>query len=900
MRTLSANATAALAENLGTEPIYIITIQWRDEAGVYRYADRPIPELGIEWLIQDASELDAVVTSTSESQQVNVTLEDTDGHIKNLMDHHDIHKRPAWVYQWFDGFSQGDSILLFKGEVNSPITWNAADRSVSFDIVTKVEDKELGFSPEEGEFSFIPNELIGEPWPLCFGTCVNTKALKLDQPSVGITADGVALADPALGARIAALRTQITGFRNQQLYYIYMAALAALDDNEPAREHNQAIADASAESWQNRQREVNTLQAKYNAQLATVRSSIQIFNADRFPTGAVTVRIGDLKVYGSKSGNYFNIISITHPKLEQDPNAVLPYCDGWYSYSSTWGSGIYRGPDNGSSAWHWLPWVKGDGDWGYYYVKPGTNMYLETNEPQKYIVSIVPGVVTGVSSKIQREGQPFFAEVSRDKWSYGFQNYGPISAVTLYLSDALSKGLDGGYSDDLYVNFISSVGPNTVDILEWVIDNYTELSYDSTSFDHVRTRLENYPSHFSIQERFNVMDFLHDVAWQARCSLRLVNDVFYLTYLPEVPTSVATITESEIDLGSFELDHTPTENLTTKMVCNWWATGAQDKPNRTILRHNVSKYGVHESTYDFFIYNNIDFVIKSATFWLIRYSNTWKIARFSTPLKLLAVETQDGVTLDFSVPFSFIADGPIVAVVEEASYNSDDRSIQFQCWTGIKAGQMEQYDFAYPADVDSTLTFPTPEEIALGLDGGWGNNKSAEGSLSTEADEDPAHRVYYTISDPSRFSESGRRYNDRGDPTPADANNGNPGTPQTVTAPILSVANPGPSSGDIAAYAVRDSEWAVNPPEESALARIDLHTTQIYDSETGLEATLSTFFNRVGPAFEKSGNHLHGLTNATWSSSSLTTGYPFEFVYNEDFNIYGAGLAYLYDGGDDY
>jgi len=337
----------------------------------------------------------------------------------------------------------------------------------------------------------------------------------------------------------------------------------------------------------------------------------------------------------------------------------------------------------------------------------------------------------------------------------------------LDITDALSKEVDVGYSDELYVTFTSSVGPNTVDILKWVIDNYTEFSYDTTSFDHVETRLADYPSHFSIAEKFNVMDFLHDVAWQARCSIRLINDVFFLTYLPEIPTSVATITESEIDVGSFELDHTATENLTTKMVCNWWATGVQEKPNRAILRHNVAKYGIHESTYDFFIYTKLDLVLKSATFWMIRYANTWKIARFTTPLKLLGVETQDGVTLDFSVPFQYIANGPIVALVEEASYNSADRSIQFQCWTGVKAGQMEQYDFAYPADVDSTLTFPTSEEIEAGYDGGWGNNKSANGTLGSVELEDRVNRIEYTIGD--SFNMGSRRYNDRGNPTPSDS-----------------------------------------------------------------------------------------------------------------------------------
>lgn len=890
MRTLSANATAALAENLGTEPIYIITIQWRDNAGVYRYADRPIPVLGIEWLIQDASDLDAVITSTSDSQQVNVTLDDSLGIIKNLMNYHDLHKRAVWVYQWFDGFSQGDAILLFKGEVNSPITWSAMNRTVSFDIVTKIEDMELGFSPEEGEFNFIANELIGQAWPMCFGTCVNSKTLKLTKPAVGITADGIAIADPAIDARISALQTQITLFQGQQQNHLYQAALALLNNDQASADYHQGLADDAATSWQNRQREINDLQFKYNEQLATVVSSFRMFNAEDFPEGTVDIRIGELYLTGYKDNGNFIITSMTHPKLIKDPTAQLPYCDGGYTtydYSSGWG--FYRGPDDGNPAWQAYPWIKGDNDWGYYYENPGSNVYLVTNEPQEYIVSLIPGTVTNVSTLLQREGQKFLAEVSEDKWTDGWKSYGPVGAHTLYITDALSKEKDVGYSDELYVTFISSVGPNTIDVLKWAIDNYTDLSYDTTSFDYVRTRLTNYPSHFSTSEKFKVMDFLHEVAWQARCQLRLVNDVFFITYLPEVPTSVATITESEIHVESFELDHTSTENLTTKMVCNWWATGIQEKPNRAILRHNVAKYGIHENTYDFFIYNKLDFVLKSATFWMIRYANTWKIARFTTPLKLLAVETQDAVTLDFSTPFQYVSNGPIVTLVEEASYNSADRSIQFQCWTGVKAGSMEQYDFAYPADVDSTLTFPTPEEIEAGYDGGWGNNKKATGELGTEALESRVTRVEYTINDPMRFGS--RQYNDRGSPTPSDSGDSAAGSPVIEAAPILSVANPGPYLDDITEYHSDDP----TPSTSAGISQIDLHSTLIYDSTTGLTCTLDTFFEKVDPAYNKTGNHLHAKTDASWYGSGATDGRQFLFQYDTDIESWGAGLAYFYE-----
>ena len=55
-----------------------------------------------------------------------------------------------------------------------------------------------------------------------------------------------------------------------------------------------------------------------------------------------------------------------------------------------------------------------------------------------------------------------------------------------------------GWSDELYVTFQSSVGPNIVDILEYIIDNYTDLTYDTDSFNYVRTKLAPFPANFPL------------------------------------------------------------------------------------------------------------------------------------------------------------------------------------------------------------------------------------------------------------------------------------------------------------------------------------------------------------------------------------------------------------------
>jgi len=172
-----------------------------------------------------------------------------------------------------------------------------------------------------------------------------------------------------------------------------------------------------------------------------------------------------------------------------------------------------------------------------------------------------------------------------------------------------------------------------------------------------------YPSHFALTDRKQILQALEEIAFQARCAIVLKDNTFYLRYLPAEPTPAGTIAESDIEAGTLELLHTTTEDLVTKLVARWRATGAQEEDNKVILRHNVKKYGTKEREFDFYIYNKLDMVLKSATFWLIRYSNTWKKVRFSTPLHKLNLETFDAVTLDFDSPY--IANSDVLALPVE-------------------------------------------------------------------------------------------------------------------------------------------------------------------------------------------------------------------------------------------
>ena len=128
-----------------------------------------------------------------------------------------------------------------------------------------------------------------------------------------------------------------------------------------------------------------------------------------------------------------------------------------------------------------------------------------------------------------------------DYYTVSTVNYGPIIAVIITMERQLSTyrytdGTNQGWSNEIYVTFESSVGPNTVDIMKYLIDTYTTLAYDNDSFNYCAEKLAAFPSNFALLETKNIIDVLRDIAFQCRCAIWISDDVFYMKYLPEEPT----------------------------------------------------------------------------------------------------------------------------------------------------------------------------------------------------------------------------------------------------------------------------------------------------------------------------------------------------------------------------
>lgn len=963
MRNISATALAKLGQRLGNEPIVIIECDWTD-THTASYADRDVG--GIPGRILEVGNLDNVVavTNNSTSQAIELTLDDTDGSIKTIFNQVDVHKCPVRVYQYFEGLDVGDKFLLFAGKLSSPVAWNERDRTVRFSVISQLEDREIGFSAEEGQFPTMPANLVGKPWPVIFGLVQDCPALRMNDAVQGTTLTGVGVVtgleahrnqplysnglniDSGLAVTLAQMSAQISCLWCAHASWQTADPERASEIIDQINDLYQQRAEAASQSDRSRLCAAAARDSQINDALhrGLGANPMRVLGGEDFPQGqTLTLVINGALFTGYFSGEYFYISGRIRPDDQSDVDSEEetrnPLCDEGtpstsydYRMDVPCGTGNrYNTLDNCECRFHGTivstdmggTEVPDDQIVEPFWADPGSLVRIYSDEPTTYIVSIVPGNVLAVKAFKQFAGYRQLCNVPTSYYKVQTVNYGPVTAVQVVFSRPLSTWGADGWGDDVYVTFESSVGPNTVDILEYIIERWTDLTCDATSFNYVRTKLAPFPANFPVLERKPTLRVLEEIAYQSRCALWISNGVFYLKYLPEEPDADGTITVSDIDAESgVEVSLTPTEDLITKMRVEWrmsWAPGQTDQEKDKsekwmILRHNVSRYGIQEEDYFWYIYNQPDIILKCATFWLIRKSCTWKQIRFRTFLHKLNLETFDCANLDFSG--GYVADGAVKAIVRQANYDSDSNLIDFECFVPVRAGEMEKSKYFWPSSLSVDETWPPQSDIDSNNAGGGGIGMHATGDLPIGYIDGIDSGGVVWVGGPNVVF---RAQSDWGDRHPTDVGF----TAQTViqTSSYADLGQTGKPNIRMRVPILNPSKPVQLPDLKSGLV-LDLKTTIVRDSryDDNRQAKLKSFFHTInedgklmmrpdavlGDAEHEDGIPLDtaiALTDTDVALRSDVTvhsegGDPdaeFDFKYDGDGGKWGAGTAFLKD-----
>lgn len=720
MRNISAASLALLQETSGIEPVILIKIFWANGPSV-TYSDRRFSAYGFEGRIQSISGIEDVldIQANSSSASVDIVLDDTDGQVKNIFNYNDIHKSKVQVLQWFAEIPPSEAFVIFEGEISSPIVWKESDRTLSFAVLSKIEDVEVGFSVEEGSMANFPQSFFGKPWPVVFGVVGGIPALRVNEAPRMILLKGFGIVDGDVwDFEIAKLRKSIENLYAQWLASFtaglkeaYIAArfksdfpeFGLVDDPDRAEQHDQAAQGYYAQAakyWA----DFTNLELELQDQL-DLRGVQESYEAAHFPVFAknlplnlpLSFKFSTWKYTGIYNGS--EIVNVSKEKIVPINRDVaynkVTHTDTLTTYASE--------PRGNKFEW----------------IDAGTEAVF-LNYPITYILGI--GALVPLAIYAYKKGVPTVLPAT----TYTLEQR--ITANLIYtvvtVDPPLSQREEDWDNDQIYANVANAVGPNVVDILIWTIQTFTGFNYDATSFNHVKALVTNYPANFCLLTRKNVIEFLREVAFQARCSIWLNGNIFYLRYLPEVQTAVETITLQDIVTNTLQINSTETERLTTKFIAEYRYSLDQQEPCKIIFKYNVAKYGSMEETFDFYIYNTQEAVEKSAEFWMIRKANSFKVLQFKTAIHKLKLEAFDPVLVN--LPSDLACEVPVVGIVQKSVYNSETNQIDMEVWIPVRMGEMTVYQFAHPKDLNETFIFPDAQDPKIGSDNPF---KNANGDL---------------------------------------------------------------------------------------------------------------------------------------------------------------------------
>jgi len=759
MRTLTANANTKLTQNTGTEWLVVLEVEWVENGSTY-YSDQDFAQCETKVLSMSGFDTSMQLEGSSDSQELSIVLDDTDGSIRNIYNVNDIHKRPARIYMVEKSLTLDDKVIVFRGELVTPIEWDEQQRSVSFNVLSKLQERQIGFSMEEGDFPNIPDEALGKAWPLVFGQVCHLPAVKIRAPRRGYLQGGVGIHDFTLEPRICQVLnvqcpSQSTG---SQTTYTQSAGNVWTSNTVNT-------VGPDLECVNRRYGEICRLKDLLDQQVAYEYATITIYNGSSFPQGEDTEIFIDNAIFtGYFSGNTFTINNRQHPDYadfeHQACRTISNQGYGMRTSPTQFGGttctnaggfwAIGGNTPHTAVAYTTASWVPSDAtfthftanqtsdqafascdealtaspglvggpreSWEYYdemeeasffWAPAGTEVFMESESEILYIVSLLPGTVDGVAAfRTAPNGFKYLTEVSADKYTVYETDYDGYQVVEIGMSKALSLYNDQWQDDNIYVSFTSSVGPNPCDIIEWLVGKYTDLTVDAASFAAVGSALTNYPTNFYLTTRPDVYQVINDIAYQSRCAIYVRNNVLYIRYLSAEPTSERTISESDILSGTFVEFLSETEDVYTTHNIQWQKGGASvrddlDNEREVVLKYNVKKYGTVENDWDYYCLNHFDLVLKSSTFWLIRKANSWRKARFQLPFKHLDLDVGDAITLDVDQ----FGDS-VKCVIESMNFDPDNYTLDIVVWSPIRVGETEEFYWAWPAAKPCVSTWP--------------------------------------------------------------------------------------------------------------------------------------------------------------------------------------------------
>jgi len=690
MRSLTGNTETKSQTHLGTEPVIIIKVQW-DSSTAY-YADKDISFGGIvaNGRILEFSPVSSTgkQDSAGEVSSASVTLDDTDGSLKHIVNTEIIEGTTVTVYHHYVGLAESDLVVLLHGKAVGDIDWNEGERILTFGIESYIDDAEVGYTGEQCSPAGVNVDAQSQMWPICFGTCLKVPAVGFIKSPYGHSTEGIYGGWPYLDS--VPFEVENGDMFPQETELIITVGTTIFRGSFSGTTFNRT--ESNLVWWYDM-----PISARPDADVDGDTDKRDIVY---IPAG---YDLTDKWCYHPDLG--FNLCDVQQGNKAYFRNNWPSLLDDSHTFAEVRGCG-------------YKDWYEGTSSWlNYWYVYPSKLVGIHNQSTSDlYIVNQYP------SNQI--------LEV------YGWRSYGDdkifVPIPTSYYTKHLSYDICGeqvtaiefptplesrtaeSWDGDVYVSLRSSLPSNVSDIIKWILETYTSFGIDTASFSEVQALTNAYPCGFALFDKRNVIDLIEDIAWQARCAVYIHDGQVSIKYLSyDMPTTYY-LGEDDVLFKTLNLSFTSTDDLITRLEGDWQLdySGRAEYQKKMTYSNNVDEFGLKPDTREFYIYNIEELVKMSLYFWGYRYSNSWRIIEAVTFLKSLGFEVYDAVTSVLQI----FSTNNIKGMLEELSHDTSEIEIAIKMLMASKSGDhsggqpIEDQNFwlgdpAYPVE-SRTITIP--------------------------------------------------------------------------------------------------------------------------------------------------------------------------------------------------
>lgn len=742
MRSVTGLMQTKLDQALGTDPIYVLLIEWTGGDAWYATRDISIPSgQQCEGRILDVGQISHSIQQDGFASvgSASISLDDSDGLLAKKLETSQAAGIEATLYQFFDGLSAGDLMILMHGRIASPVEWSEGEVVLKIDLETRIRDKLIGFAPISGQVQ--SEDAVGQPWPLCFGSPLHVPCVRITKPIEDVLAlpfqVGVDKTFTVVDASFfpaGLLTLDIDGLLFKGTFNGNVFTIA--QSNYP-RYQNLALAARLASDA-----DVNESWCAWLSSYADLFESYCLIK-DEFKNAVIVqvVRQVGLKLWFGiplfKSSGAKHLLDASSKIIEI---ARLPRTE-WnltYAVGTTYDLSIAKVP---------LPLLPD--------LKPiyaaGTRI-KERHEKTVFVANLSPtssirAVYAHRSVQVSKDfvkgipgpgTQPngFNIEQSDGQVSrfvavptkYYTVNLSATAASKTVATITLPVALDDlngqGWSDQIYATVTSSIGPNASDIIKWLLEQYSTLSIDAASFAAVQAKVTKYPMHFAYLEQKDVLQACAELAWQARCALLISGGVAKLRFLGTKPSPSDDVigdpvtggAEAKVQDKSLHIVEPNLEEITTRFIARW--SPYMTKPRKMhrweeeqVIETNLDLFGKHERSFDFYAYNLKSLVLKAASFWASRMGRLWRRARFGVFLHGLRWEIHDSIELKFASGYVDEWKWQSSPILVEHHRTEGRGRVSVECWLPVESGTKVESANAWQSDASDV----TPISPALSL-----------------------------------------------------------------------------------------------------------------------------------------------------------------------------------------